>query len=49
MKLSNAKDAFLLHYFSEKKRARKTLLAYEADLQQFLRIRRRRQINQHYY
>jgi integrase/recombinase XerD len=35
MKLSNAKDAFLLHYFSGKKRARKTLLAYEADLQQF--------------
>lgn len=35
MKLSNAKDAFILHYFSDKKRARKTLLAYEADLQQF--------------
>jgi site-specific recombinase XerD len=35
MKLSNAKDAFLLNYFAEKKHARKTLVAYEADLQQF--------------
>ncbi len=35
MKLRLAKDAFILDYFAEKKRARKTLIAYEADLQQF--------------
>jgi integrase/recombinase XerD len=35
MKLRIAKDAFMLGYFAQKKRARKTLTAYEADLQQF--------------
>lgn len=35
MKLKRAKDVFILDYFTEKKRARKTLTAYEADLQQF--------------
>lgn len=35
MKLRLAKDAFILGYFAQKKRARKTLTAYEADLQQF--------------
>ena len=35
MKLKRAKDVFILDYFTQKKRARKTLTAYEADLQQF--------------
>lgn len=35
MKLQVAKDAFILGYFAQRKRARKTLTAYEADLQQF--------------
>jgi integrase/recombinase XerD len=38
MKLKQAKDAFILNYFAEKKRARKTLIAYEADLQQFCKF-----------
>lgn len=35
MRLQVAKDAFILGYFAQRKRARKTLTAYEADLQQF--------------
>ena len=42
MKLKRAKDVFILDYFTEKKRARKTLTAYEADLQQFCEFARRR-------
>jgi hypothetical protein len=39
MNFSRAKDTFILDYFAAKRRARKTLTAYEADLQQFCDLR----------
>jgi hypothetical protein len=44
MNLSRAKDAFILDYFSEKQRARKTLTAYEAESPTILRFRRRQSL-----